>query len=139
MHSKERGEWAEMRFMARAAEHGLHITKPWGDSRRYDFVVEYNGRFQRVQVKSTSRKRGNYYVCTARSGNKPYCQDQVDFIAMYVISMIAVTARMVTSVLVFLVVAVGFTRGAVMMDVRMVSSTMAMIDGAHYIDLGRAN
>lgn len=86
MHSKERGEWAEMRFMARAAEHGLHITKPWGDSRRYDFVVEYNGRFQRVQVKSTSRKRGHYYVCSARGGNKPYCQDEIDFIAMYVIA-----------------------------------------------------
>lgn len=85
VHPKERGEWVEMRFMARAAEHGLHITKPWGDSRPYDFAVEYQGRFLRVQVKSTSRKRGNYYVCTARSGNKPYRHDEIDFIAMYVI------------------------------------------------------
>jgi hypothetical protein len=66
-------------------------------------------------------------------------RDDRRFIAMYVISMIAVTARMVTSVLVFMLVAVGFTRGIVVMDVRMVSSTMAMIEGAHYIDLIRAN
>ena len=64
--------------------------------------------------------------------------DDRRFIAMYVISMIAVTARMVTSVLVFMVVAVGFTRGIVVMDVRMVSSTVAMIEGVHYIDLIRA-
>ena len=65
--------------------------------------------------------------------------DDRRFIAVYVISMIAVTVRMVTVVLVFVVVMVGFTRGVVVMDVRMVSSTMAMIEGAHYIDLIRAN
>ena len=65
--------------------------------------------------------------------------DDRRFIAAYVVSMIAVTARIVTVLLVFVVVVVGFTRGIVVMDVRMVSSTMAMIEGAHYIDLMRAN
>src|SRR5438876_2244079 len=53
---KQRGEWAELRFMARAAEHGLSVSKPWGDSQRYDVTVEHNGRFLRVQVKSTVAK-----------------------------------------------------------------------------------
>ena len=65
--------------------------------------------------------------------------DDRRFIAVYVVSMIAVTARIATVVLVFMVVAVGFIRAVVMMDVRMVSSTMAMIEGAHYVDLMRAN
>ena len=65
--------------------------------------------------------------------------DDRRFIAVYVISMIAMTVRIVTVVLVFVLVVVGFTRGVVVMDVRMVSSTMAMIEGAHYIDLIRAN
>ena len=64
------------------------------------------------------------------------CDDR-RFIAMYIISMIAVTARIVTFVLVFVVV--GFTRGIVLMDVRMVSSTMAMIEGAHDISRMRSN
>ena len=34
-HAKQRGEWAEMRFMARAAEHGLQVSKPWGESTSY--------------------------------------------------------------------------------------------------------
>src|SRR5438552_12970322 len=52
-HPKRRGEWVELQFMARAAAHGLTVSKPWGDSARYDFIVEQRGRFRRVQVKST--------------------------------------------------------------------------------------
>jgi hypothetical protein len=36
---KVRGEWAEMKFMACAAEHGLCVSKPYGDSNSYDLVV----------------------------------------------------------------------------------------------------
>jgi len=41
---KERGEWAELRFMARAAERGLAVSRPHGDSASYDVGVEHNGR-----------------------------------------------------------------------------------------------
>jgi hypothetical protein len=66
------------------------------------------------------------------------CDDR-RFIAMYVISVIAMPVRLVIFVPVFVVVIVRFTRRIVVMDVRMVSSTMAMIKGAHYIGLIRAN
>ena len=55
-HPKRRGEWAELRFMACAAENGLRVTKPWGDCSSYDFAVEHNGHFLRVQVKSTQHQ-----------------------------------------------------------------------------------
>ena len=55
--SKLRGEWAELRFMSRAAEHGLMLSKPWGDSAPYDVMIEHHGRVLRVQVKSTSSRR----------------------------------------------------------------------------------
>ncbi len=84
-HPKARGEWAELRFMARAAEHGLCITKPWGDMARYDFAVEHNGRFLRVQVKCTKYKRGHSYKCNVTSNGVPYTTNQLDFIAAYVI------------------------------------------------------
>jgi hypothetical protein len=83
---KERGEWAELRFMARASEHGLHVCKPWGDSRRYDLAVEHEGKFLRVQVKSTTCKRGNSYVCSLRNHHtQPYSGAQIDFVAAYII------------------------------------------------------
>ena len=83
--SKARGEWAELRFMARTAEHGLYITKPWGDSAPYDFAVDHNGHFVRVQVKCTLYKRGNSYKCHVGANGVPYSPARVDFIAAYVI------------------------------------------------------
>ena len=37
--NKKRGEWAESVFVARAVEHGLEISKPFGESGRFDCVV----------------------------------------------------------------------------------------------------
>ena len=37
--------------MAKAAKFGLRISKPWGESTRYDMVIETGGRFLRVQIK----------------------------------------------------------------------------------------
>ena len=85
-HCKMRGEWAELRFMARAAEHGLCVSKPWGDSARYDFAVEYGGQFLRVQVKSTTCKRRRSYSCHLHGNIKrAYTKEQIDFIAAYII------------------------------------------------------
>ncbi len=84
-HPKLRGEWAEMRFMARAAEHGLQVTKPWGETARYDFAVERAGRFLRVQVKSTGFKDRTGYSCTVRGSQGPYVGDPFDFLAAYLI------------------------------------------------------
>jgi hypothetical protein len=72
--------------MTRAAEHGLRVMKPWGDSSRYDFVVEAGGRFLRVQVKSTNFRKSKFYVCSmVRFGQKSYTSDDIDFFALYVI------------------------------------------------------
>ena len=42
--------------MVRAAEQGLNVSKPWGETAHYDFAVEEGGHFVRVQVKSTMFK-----------------------------------------------------------------------------------
>src|ERR1700683_2016880 len=83
---KLRGEWVDLLFMARAAEHGLRVIRPWGDSSRYDFVVETGGRFLRVQVKSTSCRRSNHYVCSIDGrGKNPYTAADIDFFPFYLI------------------------------------------------------
>ncbi|MBZ5572948.1 MAG: hypothetical protein LAO09_13840 [Acidobacteriia bacterium] len=84
-HPKARGEWAELRFMTRAAEHGLRVAKPWGDMSPFDFAVEYNGRFLRVQVKCTKYRRGRSYKCHVTANGVPYTRHESDFIAAYVI------------------------------------------------------
>jgi hypothetical protein len=84
---KLRGEWAELRFMARAAEFGLRVSKPFGDSARYDVTIEHDGQFVRVQVKSTMSKHWNSYACDLRTTTSVanYCKGEIDFIAAYVI------------------------------------------------------
>jgi hypothetical protein len=83
---KQRGEWVEMRFMARAAEEGLHVSKPWGESTAYDFIVEHGRRCLRIQVKSTMMRRDNGYICHLVGSNRiPYAQGAFDFAAVYII------------------------------------------------------
>ena len=84
-HAKLRGEWAEMRFMARATENGLQVAKPWGEMARYDFAVEFEGRFVRVQVKSTMFVDRGGYACSVRGWHGPYVGDAFDFAAIYLI------------------------------------------------------
>jgi hypothetical protein len=82
---KQRGEWAESVFMARAHEHGLPVSKPWGELSSYDFVIGNTGRFVSVQVKSTLSKLGTGYVCTVRGGHQAYAAGSFDFLAAYAI------------------------------------------------------
>ena len=84
---KERGEWAESVFMARAGELGLPVSKPWGDSRSYDCVVGNPGKFVGVQVKSTITRleSGTGYNCSTCSSHQPYRAGAFDFLAAYVI------------------------------------------------------
>ena len=84
-HNKQRGEWAEMRFMTRATEHGLKVTKPWGDSLPYDFAVESDGTFVRVQVKSTTYKKDGAYRCAIHTSRGPYPNNPFDFVAAYIV------------------------------------------------------
>ena len=82
---KQRGEWAEMCFMlaSRSARTVCHQAL-WGFG-PFDFIIEHQGHFLRVQVKSTKRKRKDHYVCNVITSRKPYKTDQIDFVAAYVI------------------------------------------------------
>src|SRR5258708_23801832 len=86
---KQLGEWAELRFMTRATEEGLYVLKPWGD-KRYDFAVDYDGKFRRVQVKCTRVKleRCGSHICNPRPSNPAnlYKLAPIDFLAAHIIS-----------------------------------------------------
>jgi|SRR3954452_7813934 hypothetical protein len=84
---KERGEWVELRFMTKAIEQGFMVSKPWGDSTAYDVGVDDGRRVLRIQVKSTTFRMGNGYLCRLRPNpaTAPYTVDQLDFFAAYII------------------------------------------------------
>jgi hypothetical protein len=84
---KERGEWVELQFMARAVRLGFKVSKPWGDSSAYDVGVESGSRILRVQVKSTDFRTGTGYLCGFKPGEKSrrYTTKRLDLFAAYVI------------------------------------------------------
>ena len=84
---KERGEWVELQFMARAVRKGFGVSTPWGDSSAYDVGVESGERILRVQVKSTDCRTEYGYLCQFKPNahSKPYTLKQIDFFAAYVI------------------------------------------------------
>jgi hypothetical protein len=61
--SKRAGEISEAVFLHKAISLGLEVVKPWGDSERYDFIVDSGRRLWRVQVKCTAALRaGGYHI-----------------------------------------------------------------------------
>jgi len=93
LQTKHRGEWAEMQFLARASQHGLIVSKPWGESARYDFLVDFRGSVNRVQVKSCSvpMANGRYKFQLGKRTLKndewwlkQYSKQQIDFFALYI-------------------------------------------------------
>ena len=85
---KLQGEWAEACFLSEALRRGFHVAKPYGDSARYDFIVDCGGRLSRVQVKSVSRPERNSFRLTMGWGGgskSRYLPRDADLLAAYVI------------------------------------------------------
>lgn len=83
-----KGEIAELRFLERVTALGYVACRPFGNSARYDFLVEARGRITRVQVKSSWERCeiGVYHVCCvsgAHYRNRPYEPGEIDFLAAY--------------------------------------------------------
>lgn len=58
MHTHQIGDIAEAKALSRFVELGYTVLMPFNQGLRYDFVIEREGNFQRVQVK-TARDMGN--------------------------------------------------------------------------------
>lgn len=83
---KAQGELVEIRFLLEASLHGLVVAKPWGDNLPFDFLVGREGRYWRVQVKSTRQRhcRGYHLSCFRPGKREAYAADEIDFLVAYV-------------------------------------------------------
>jgi len=83
---KRLGEAAEAAFLARATSLGFSVLIPWGDSNRYDSVVELNHGLLRVQVKSaTLFAETRYRVKTTGASGQVYTSKEIDFFVAYIV------------------------------------------------------
>jgi hypothetical protein len=83
---KPLGELAELAFMSKAASLGFGVAKPYRDSERFDFILRWDHRLWRVQVKSTRTAHRRVYeigahVCSG--GVDTYTKNEIDLIVAY--------------------------------------------------------
>jgi hypothetical protein len=89
--TKRRGEIVEIAFLHTVANMGFAVTKPYGDSEPYDFIVDSGNRLWRVQVKSCLYRNGLTYWVGARHRSPtvpaqgPYTAEQIDILAVDIV------------------------------------------------------
>jgi hypothetical protein len=88
--TKELGDLGELPFVLAASAMGLAVSKPFGDCRRYDLILDSGRRLLRIQVKSlyTRPQQGPYRVNSSRhrrAGRLAYTIDEIDFLAAYML------------------------------------------------------
>jgi hypothetical protein len=88
----QQGGIAETEFLARATQEGFQVSRPYGNSCRYDAIPGNGIDCHRVQVKSRSHqyRKGVYHVRAGRSLGYPYrpalpyMESEIHFIAICV-------------------------------------------------------
>jgi hypothetical protein len=91
--TKLTGERSEAAFLYQSSQRRFAISKPWGDSERYDFILDNRPQPEihlfRIQVKCTDSLRAGAYEtrATYSVGRRhiPYTKRDTDFIAAHVI------------------------------------------------------
>jgi len=88
--TKITGERSEAAFLHRAAGLGFGVAKPWGDSLRYDFILDNGERLIRVQVKCTESIRARAYetraTYTTGKTRAVYTRKDIDYLAAHSLS-----------------------------------------------------
>jgi hypothetical protein len=87
-HPKEVGERSEGQVLAAFLKAEEVVLTPFGDSQRYDFVLDRNGTFIRIQCKTGRLKNGciHFPACSSNwnQGTTRDYRGQIEFFAVYV-------------------------------------------------------
>lgn len=88
MNSKHKGNITELESMLAFMKLGYNVLIPYGDCERYDYVVDANGKFKKIQSKTSSTKDdGASFKFSCRSSNRQngnivhhsYSKDEIDY------------------------------------------------------------
>jgi hypothetical protein len=87
--TKRTGELAEAAFVVKAAGLRFAVSKPWGDSERYDFILDSGPRTWRVQIKCTESLNANGYQVQStycdRKQKGHYTAADIDVLVAYIL------------------------------------------------------
>ena len=88
MNSKQIGNITEIKVILAFIEQGFNVLSPYGDCERYDFVVEINSKFYKIQVKTSHLEDGRINFSTASTHysngkciHDTYTKKEIDYFA----------------------------------------------------------
>ena len=93
LESKQKGIITELQCITKFNELGYHVSIPYGENCRYDFIADIEGRLIRVQVKTSRFKDENQeaivFACRSSHSNSTgvhyvrYTDEEIDYFATY--------------------------------------------------------
>jgi len=87
---KRTGELSEAAFLLKARTLGFDVAKPWGDSERYDFILDTGPRLWRVQLRCTEVLRARGYdvqpiYSVYGKGKITYTAEDIDILVAHIL------------------------------------------------------
>lgn len=67
MNNKTKGNTSEARALYEFQKYNIPVCIPWGDNERYDMIAEFNGKLNRIQVKTSNEEQNGAICCYTRS------------------------------------------------------------------------
>lgn len=108
MNSKQLGNITEVQAMLGFLQLGYNVLTPYGDCERYDFIADVNGKFVKIQVKSSkvsddgtkfSFNTASTHYSDGKCVHHSYSKEDIDYFAtvydnqVYLISVGECSAR----------------------------------------------
>lgn len=89
--SKQKGNLTELQCLTAFISQGCTVSIPYGDSSKYDFIADIDGKLLKIQVKTSSLKDENSIHFSCRTThvnckgvkNERYSSEDIDFFATY--------------------------------------------------------
>ena len=85
-HKKQLAKEGELRFASEFIRKGWNIFLPYGEDSPIDLLIEKDGSYKRIQVKTTKPINGVIH-CRLKSSNnwqvKKYSKDDIDYFGIY--------------------------------------------------------
>lgn len=92
METKRLGNIGEAKTLAKFVELGIPVYMPFGENESADLIVDFNGKLNRIQCKTSSEVKNNiihWKICST-TGLGPlkwrthkYSQEEVDYFSLY--------------------------------------------------------
>ncbi len=93
--AKQKGNLTELQCLTAFYEQGCHVSLPYGENSRYDMIVDVDGFLIKVQVKTSSLKKGSEnneaisfscrssHVNSSGVKNIKYTKEEIDYFATF--------------------------------------------------------